>query len=126
MKFTVSKQFTFEAAHSLPYLPIGHKCRGVHGHSYMVEIFCRGSLDKRGFVVDYAEIATAMARPLALLDHPHTYDHPEGLLVQEVIGCPSTAENLAAWLFKEIKPDLPSLVWVDVHETRTTCVRVER
>ncbi|MBW2731333.1 MAG: 6-carboxytetrahydropterin synthase [Deltaproteobacteria bacterium] len=31
-------RFCFEAAHSLPNVPEGHKCRRIHGHSYVVEV----------------------------------------------------------------------------------------
>ncbi|MEM1009583.1 MAG: 6-carboxytetrahydropterin synthase, partial [Myxococcota bacterium] len=29
----IYKEFTFEAAHHLPFVPEGHKCRRLHGHS---------------------------------------------------------------------------------------------
>ena len=117
MKFTVSKRFSFEAAHSLPHLPVGHKCRNVHGHSYVVELFCTGPLDERGFVVDYAEISEAMRPVLDQLDHQNLND---------ILPGPSTAENLGAWLLERLTPALPSLSHVDVHETARTCARVER
>lgn len=117
MKFTVSKRFSFEAAHSLPHLPIGHKCRNVHGHSYLVEIFCTGPLDARGFVVDFAEISDAMKPVLARLDHQ---------FLNDILPGPSTAENLGAWIMEQLLPSLPSLSRVDVHETARTCARVER
>ena len=30
----IFKEFTFEAAHRLPYVPDDHKCSRLHGHSY--------------------------------------------------------------------------------------------
>lgn len=117
MKFTVSKRFAFEAAHSLPHLPVGHQCRNVHGHSYVVEIFCSGPLDERGFVVDFAEISAAMKPLLARLDHQ---------FLNDVLPVPTTAENLGAWIMGQLTPALPSLVRVDVHETARSCARVER
>jgi queuosine biosynthesis protein QueD len=117
MKFTVSKRFTFEAAHSLPHLPVGHKCRNLHGHSYVVEIFCTGPLDERGFVMDFAELSEAMKPVIARLDHQN---------LNEVLPGPSTAENLGAWIMEQLSPALPLLTRVDVHETARTCARVER
>lgn len=117
--FEVSKEFRFEAAHSLPHLPEGHKCKRLHGHSYRVVVICRGELDDRGFVVDYAEIAAAVL-PITdgMLDHRN---------LDEVLaanrGGPSTAENLAAWIYPRIKKALPSLYQIEVHETATTLVR---
>lgn len=117
MKFTVSKTFTFEAAHSLPHLPIGHKCRNIHGHSYVVEVFCSAPLDERGFVVDFAEISEAIKPIVAKLDHQNLND---------ILPSHSTAENLGAWIMEQLSPLLPSLTCVDVHETARTCARVER
>lgn len=121
MRFTVSKTFTFEAAHSLPHLPAGHKCRHVHGHSYVVEVFCTGPLDERGFVVDYAEISAAVKPIIARLDHQNLND---------VLPCHTTAENVGRWIFEHLEASAvlpPGIVSrVDVHETAKTCVRVER
>jgi 6-pyruvoyltetrahydropterin/6-carboxytetrahydropterin synthase len=117
MKFTVSKKFSFEAAHSLPHLPLGHQCRNVHGHSYVVEIFCAGPLDARGFVMDFAELSEAMKPVLARLDHQN---------LNEILPLPSTAENLGAWIMEQLLPSLPLLTRVDVHETARTCARVDR
>jgi 6-pyruvoyltetrahydropterin/6-carboxytetrahydropterin synthase len=117
MKFTVSKRFSFEAAHSLPHLPMGHKCRNVHGHSYVVEVFCTGPLDARGFVVDFAEISDAMRPIVDALDHQNLND---------VLTEYSTAENLGAWILERLAPALPTLSHVHVHETARTCARVER
>jgi len=38
MRARLTKDFTFEAAQTLPNAPAGHKCRGVHGHSFKVEV----------------------------------------------------------------------------------------
>jgi 6-pyruvoyltetrahydropterin/6-carboxytetrahydropterin synthase len=117
MKHTVSKRFSFEAAHSLPHLPVGHKCRELHGHSYVVEIHCSGPLDARGFVIDFAEISEAVKPLIARLDHQN---------LNHVLPMPTTAENLAAWLMTELTPRLPHLSRVDVFETARTRATVER
>lgn len=117
MKFTVSKQFSFEAAHSLPHLPVGHKCRNIHGHSYVVEIYCTGPLDERGFVMDFAELSAAMKPLVERLDHQNLND---------VLPVASTAENLGAWIMEQLTPRLPMLSRVDVRETARTCARVDR
>ena len=115
MKYTVSKRFSFEAAHSLPHLPAGHKCRNLHGHSYVVEVFCSGPLDERGFVVDFAEISAAMKPIIGRLDHQN---------LNEILPGPTTAENLGAWILTQLTT-LP-VSRVDVHETARTCARVDR
>jgi 6-pyruvoyltetrahydropterin/6-carboxytetrahydropterin synthase len=36
MRARLTKDFRFEAAHTLPSLPEDHKCRRMHGHSFKV------------------------------------------------------------------------------------------
>ena len=45
MKITLAKDFHFDAAQSIPNLPEGHKCRGLHGHSFLVTIAVTGEVD---------------------------------------------------------------------------------
>jgi 6-pyruvoyltetrahydropterin/6-carboxytetrahydropterin synthase len=110
--FQVSKTFRFEAAHSLPHLGPLHKCSRPHGHSYRVRFVCRGPLDARGFVCDYAEIKAAAGPVIDALDHQDLND---------VLAMPTTAENLAYWLYDRVRRELPLLYRVDVFETATTC-----
>jgi 6-pyruvoyltetrahydropterin/6-carboxytetrahydropterin synthase len=57
MTFTISRRFSFSAAHHLDGLPTGHKCARVHGHSYAVEIRLTScGLDGAGFVADFGEL----------------------------------------------------------------------
>jgi 6-pyruvoyltetrahydropterin/6-carboxytetrahydropterin synthase len=56
------KEYRFEAAHSLPRVPEGHKCRRVHGHSYKVELRVSGPVDARtGWLIDFGVIDDAWA-----------------------------------------------------------------
>ncbi|MFN0066470.1 MAG: 6-carboxytetrahydropterin synthase QueD [Limisphaerales bacterium] len=110
------KSFHFEAAHLLPHLPDGHKCRRLHGHSFLAEIVVEGPLDpKLGWVMDYADIKAAF-RPLwEQLDHRY---------LNEVPGLENpTSETIALWIWERLKPVLPQLVEVVVAETCTArCV----
>src|SRR5207248_9661494 len=57
MRARLTKDFTFEAAQTLPNAPEGHKCRGVHGHSFKMEVSVEGEVDpKTGWVYDHANI----------------------------------------------------------------------
>lgn len=112
---TVSKRFSFEAAHSLPHLPVGHKCRNLHGHSYVVEVFVEGPVDKRGFVVDYAEISAAVNPVIESLDHKN---------LNHVFPFYTTAENIADWLLSELRARGLSVTEVRLYETAKTCVSV--
>ncbi len=127
--FEVSKRFTFEAAHRLPHLPEGHKCRNLHGHSYTIEVFCKGGLDGRGFVIDYAEITQHVKPIIEQLDHSFicsiNEDIPQNIDVKVArLDIPWTsAEYLALWLHDTLKPLLKGLSSVVVYETATTSVR---
>lgn len=111
--WTVSKEFRFEAAHSLPHLPEGHKCRNVHGHSYKVVIVCAGDLSPdKSWVIDYAEISDAVLPLIELVDHKNLND---------VINIHTTAENIAYWFWRKLQSKMPSLESVQVWETPTTC-----
>lgn len=110
MKVRLSKSFTFEAAHSLPGFPEGHKCRRLHGHSFRVEVHVEGPLDPaRGYLIDYGEIKAACEPLRARLDHYH---------LNEIDGLENpTSEMIARWIWRRLKPQLPLLAQVVVHET---------
>ena len=55
MRTSVSRTFTFEAAHQLPWH--AGKCRNLHGHNGKAVITVETpSLDALGMVVDFTEI----------------------------------------------------------------------
>ena len=110
------KTYQFEAAHRLPKLPEGHKCRRLHGHSFSVEIAVTGECDPElGWVMDYAEISRAFKPVWRALDHRY---------LNEIPGLENpTSENLACWIWERLKPALPLLSEVMVAETCTArCV----
>jgi 6-pyruvoyltetrahydropterin/6-carboxytetrahydropterin synthase len=90
----IGRTYRFEAAHHLPNLPDGHRCKNLHGHNYRVEVIVRGALDSRGFIKDFAEIDAEIEPLLKLVDHR---------LLNEVEGLENpTAEIIAAWFFARI------------------------
>ena len=55
------KDFRFEAAHFLPHVPEGHKCRRMHGHSFRGEVAVRGTIDPAiGWLIDFADLKRAV------------------------------------------------------------------
>jgi len=116
MKIELRKTFQFEAAHLLPRLPKSHKCRRLHGHSFKVDVVVAGECDAElGWVMDYADIAEAFKPIWRRLDHRYLNTIP-GLKNP-------TSENIAAWIWKKLKPKLPLLTEVVVAETCTArCV----
>jgi 6-pyruvoyltetrahydropterin/6-carboxytetrahydropterin synthase len=111
----VFREFGFEAAHRLPYVPEGHKCARLHGHSFRVEVRVRGQVHPAsGMVVDFAEIKAAFDPLHEVLDHHY---------LNEVDGLDNpTSENLARWIWDRLARSLP-LAAVVVHETCTSGVR---
>ena len=112
----ITKSFTFDAAHWLPGVPEDHKCRRLHGHTYVVTVGLEGPLDQRlGWVVDYGEVSRVVNPVIRELDH-HCLNEIDGLTNP-------TAEMLACWLYERLRADLAQLADVAVSETpRTSAV----
>jgi 6-pyruvoyltetrahydropterin/6-carboxytetrahydropterin synthase len=106
----IFREFRFEAAHRLPNVPAGHKCARLHGHSFRVTVYVRGEVDANtGWVRDFADITRALQPLLELLDHQY---------LNEVAGLENpTSEVIAGWIAERLKPVLPGLSRVRVHET---------
>jgi len=113
MRVRLAKSFSFEAAHWLPTFPDGHKCRRLHGHSFHVDVFVEGDVaPERGFLIDYGDIKAAIAPVEKALDH---------CCLNEIEGLENpTAEMIAKWIFDRLRPTLPLLSEVVVHETCTS------
>ena len=111
MRVELTQTYDFEAAHRLPKLPPEHKCFQMHGHSYRIEVCVAGELDERmGWLRDFGEIS-AVIEPVIMreLDHRTLNDVP-GLENP-------TSELLCVWLWKRLRPTLPDLEAITVHET---------
>lgn len=106
----IFKEVSFEAAHRLPNVPEGHKCRRLHGHSYRVVIHVKGKVDPHvGWVLDFSDIKDAFQPLHDQLDHQYLNDI-EGLENP-------TSENLAIWIWDRLTPNLAGLSKVVVRET---------
>lgn len=109
----IVKKIKFEAAHRLPNVPEGHKCARLHGHSFQVDLHITGEVDPvLGWVMDLGEIKARFAPLYDALDHNYLNDI-EGLENP-------TSENIARWIWHKMKPTLPLLSLVVVHETCTS------
>jgi 6-pyruvoyltetrahydropterin/6-carboxytetrahydropterin synthase len=112
----IFRAFTIEAAHRLPNVPEGHKCSRLHGHSFRIELHIGGAVDARsGWIMDFADVRAAFQPTFDRLDHHY---------LNEIAGLENpTSENLARWIWNEVKPRLPQLAKIVVHETCTSgCV----
>ena len=107
------KDFRFEAAHFLPNVPEGHKCRRMHGHSFRGEVAVRGRVDPlTGWLMDFADLRNVVEPVVKRLDH---------YLLNDIEGLDNpTSERLAIWIWGEIAASLPMLHRVTIEETCTS------
>lgn len=92
----IGRTYRFEAAHFLPCVPDGHKCKNMHGHNYRIEVViaCE-TLDERGFVMDFAEVDAEVMPLIEQVDHR---------VLNDVEGLENpTAEIIAAWFLQRIE-----------------------
>lgn len=116
MRAELSRTFRFDAGHSLPNVPPGHKCARPHGHSYRVTVTVSGEVDERiGWVMDFGRIKEVVEPLIGQLDHA---------VLNEVVGLANpTSEQIAKWFWDRIRPLIPQLVAVAVAESDTSvCV----
>jgi len=115
MHVSLTKTIRFEAAHWLPTFPEGHKCRRMHGHSFVVDVIVEGDVDENaGYLMDFGEVKAACQPIEDQLDHR---------LLNEIEALANpTAEMLARWIYQRLKPKLSLLSRVRVQETCTTAV----
>jgi 6-pyruvoyltetrahydropterin/6-carboxytetrahydropterin synthase len=112
----VFTEIRFEAAHFLPGVPEGHKCRRLHGHSFRVRVAVSGTPHpETGWVEDFGAIKHKLEPIRNQIDH-YCLNDIEGLENP-------TSENLAAWLWPKIHQQLPALEWIEVFETCTSGCR---
>jgi 6-pyruvoyltetrahydropterin/6-carboxytetrahydropterin synthase len=112
----IFRRFHLQCARRLPALPTTHPCSRLHGHSFEVELTLGGEIDPTlGWVLDFADIEAAWQPVHAALDHRYLND---------IAGLDNpTSENLALWLWRRIKPELPGLSRIKVMETHDSgCV----
>lgn len=113
----IFKELTFDSAHYLPLLPEHHKCRQMHGHTYRLKIWLNGKPDDKGWVMDFAEIKKHLMPVVDQLDHK---------VLNDVEGLSNpTCELMAVWIWNKLKPQLPLLSKVELHETPTSGVIYE-
>ena len=89
--YTVSKRMEIAACHKLN-LPYESKCTNLHGHNYVVTVYCKAvKLNSCGMVVDFAKVKSAIH---GYLDH--------GNMNELLPNMNPTAENMAKWICEEV------------------------
>jgi 6-pyruvoyltetrahydropterin/6-carboxytetrahydropterin synthase len=92
MRTRVTRSFTFDAAHMLPWH--AGKCRNLHGHTYRLEVSIEGPLGSDGIVTDFADLDTIVRREV--IDR---FDH---VYLNDLLDNP-TAELIAADIWKRLE-----------------------
>ncbi len=113
MAIELVKDFRFEAAHWLPNVPEGHKCRRIHGHSFRGEVAVRGEVDPvTGWVIDFADLKRAVDPIVNRLDH---------YLLNDIEGLQNpTSEIVVMWIWNQLAPAVRGLYRVTLEETCTS------
>lgn len=115
--YTVSAQAHYDAAHFLRNYD--GKCAQLHGHRYVVEVAVQAEeLDESGIAFDFVDLKGHLRELAGMLDHQNLNDLPPFQDVE------TSAENQAAWFYREMKQRLPGklaegLLYARVWETPT-------
>ncbi len=88
--YYVSKRLEIAACHHLN-LSYESKCENLHGHNWIITVFCKTkTLNRDGMVVDFKHIKNKI----------HNYlDHGN---LNELLPFNPTAENMAKWVCEQI------------------------
>lgn len=116
MRTGITRTFSFDAAHLLPWHP--GKCQRLHGHTYRLEVSVEGPVGDRGIVCDFAELDALVHREV--IDR---YDHR---YLNDLLDNP-TAENIATEIWKFVEAGAPAgirLAHVRLWETLDSAVDV--
>ena len=97
--YYVVKRLEISAAHSL-MLSYESKCEDLHGHNWIVKIYCKSeTLNEDGMVTDFTLIKKKIT---AALDHKNLND---------VLPFNPTAENIARWICDNVDNAYRVEVW---------------
>lgn len=107
--YYVQKTLEISAAHQLR-LDYESKCENLHGHNYMITVYCKSeTLDRNGMVVDFNVIKEKVHN---YLDHKNLND---------LFTFNTTGENLAKWVVDTV----PNCYKCDVEETKNNIATYE-
>lgn len=105
--YELSKQFIFDAAHTLDRKIETESSRRIHGHTYLAEVTIRGTADPAtGMVMDVGLLGRLLESTRDALDHHFLDDVPD-------LGH-ATMENLCAWIWRRLAPACPALYRVTI------------
>jgi 6-pyruvoyltetrahydropterin/6-carboxytetrahydropterin synthase len=115
MRTTVTRSFSFEAAHQLPWHT--GACRELHGHGYRLEVTVGGNLNDDGIVIDFADLRAIVEREVVA-----RYDHR---YLNDLLDNP-TAELIAQDAWKHLEAAGLSVAKLRLWETADCAVEIVR
>ena len=101
METSITRRYRFAAAHFLPKVPDGHKCKRMHGHNYELEVTIIDDVSQSGFIIDFWDLDKIISQLIELVDH-RTLNDIDGLENP-------TAELIAEWFVSKIMTHWPEL-----------------
>jgi 6-pyruvoyltetrahydropterin/6-carboxytetrahydropterin synthase len=114
--YYISKRLEIAGAHNLS-LPYESKCANIHGHNWIVIIYCKAEeLTEYGMIVDFKKVKEAISNKL---DHQY---------INKVVDINPTAENMAKWICDEVDKlcEVGSCYKVSVQESEGNIAIYER
>jgi 6-pyruvoyltetrahydropterin/6-carboxytetrahydropterin synthase len=117
--YSLKVQGTFSSAHNLR----GYKgkCEDLHGHNWLVEISVKSSrLDNIGMVLDFKFLKKKLNVCLESMDHKYL----NKLVYFKKIN--PTSENIAKYIYDQLKSSIPLLSCVTVWENSTSSATYEK
>jgi 6-pyruvoyltetrahydropterin/6-carboxytetrahydropterin synthase len=109
----LSKEFRFDAAHTLERVIETESSRRIHGHSYRGEVVIRGRPDPiTGMIIDGGILEKQLENVRSALDHRFLDEMND-------LG-PATLENLSSYIWNALEEDIDGLSRVTVYRDSTS------
>lgn len=114
MQITITKEFSFEAAHKLNWHN-GH-CANLHGHSYKLFVSAKGELNENGLLMDFGDLKT-LVNELIIKKYDHSF-------LNDYFTDP-TAENMCLSFLAVLNEKDKRIFKVRLYETATSFAEAE-
>jgi 6-pyruvoyltetrahydropterin/6-carboxytetrahydropterin synthase len=131
----IHKDFSWDMGHRIS--KHGGKCFSPHGHFYRAVVWLNGSLNDNGMVLDYYQLSQIVNPIVEELDHSFMVYRKDEIMAKffeetlanseikpfkvKWVSFESTAENIAKYIFDEVRKQTDMVEKVEVWETPKCC-----